>query len=125
RESDHATYTHLVSLRYTTDQEARKFAGTVFGSTNVRIVRIDDYHMEINPDGHLLLYKNVDKPGMLAKVGAELAAAQVNIAGLALGRDNPGQKALTVMNVDSQISPEVLRKLEKIEGVFEMRLVKL
>lgn len=125
RESDHATYTHLVSLRYTTDQEARKFAGTVFGSTHVRIVGIDDYHMEINPDGHLLLYKNVDKPGMLAKVGSELAAAQVNIAGLALGRDNPGQKALTVMNVDSQISPKVLKKLERIEGVFEVRLVKL
>ncbi|MBI3004231.1 MAG: phosphoglycerate dehydrogenase [Ignavibacteriales bacterium] len=125
RESDNLSYTHLVSLAYQTDLEKRKFAGTVFGTSQVRIVQIDDYHMEIHPEGHLILYKNVDRPGMLAKVGAELANADINIAGLALGRDNPGQKALTVMNVDSSIPLQTIRKLEQIEGVFEVRTAKL
>ncbi len=125
RESDHASYTHLVTLTYQTDVEERRFAGTVFGNSHVRIVQIDDYHMEIHPEGHIVLYKNVDKPGMLARVGAELAKAEINIAGLALGRDNPGQKALTVINVDSGIPAQTLRKLEQIEGVSEVRTVKL
>ncbi|MBI4428395.1 MAG: phosphoglycerate dehydrogenase [Ignavibacteriales bacterium] len=125
RESDHAAYTHLVALTYQTDVEKRKFAGTVFGNSQVRIVQIDDYHMEIHPDGCLLLYKNVDKPGMLAQVGAELAKASINIAGLALGRDKPGEKALTVMNVDSSIPIQTLQKLEQIDGVFEVRTAKL
>ena len=125
RESDHISYTHLITLKYQTDKETRKFAGTVFGNSQVRIVQIDDFHMEIHPEGHLLFYKNVDKPGMLAKVGSELALANINIAGVALGRDKPGQKALTVMNVDSQIPGQILKKLEQIEGVFEVRTAKI
>lgn len=125
RESDHEVYTHVVGLKYETDKEQRGFAGTVFGNSQVRIVKIDGYHLEVNPEGHLLFYRNIDKPGMLARVGAELATAGINIAGLSLGRDKPGQKALTIMNVDSQIPLETLRKLEAIEGVFEVRLAKL
>ncbi|MGB2868602.1 MAG: phosphoglycerate dehydrogenase [Bacteroidota bacterium] len=125
RESDHEVYTHVVGLKYETDREQRSFAGTVFGNSQVRIVKIDGYHLEVNPEGHLLFYRNIDRPGMLARVGAELAAAGINIAGLSLGRDKPGQKALTIINVDSQIPPETLRKLEAMEGVFEVRLAKL
>ena len=125
REGENVTYTHLISLTYETNKEKRSFSGTVFGNSHARIVQIYGYPLEINPEGHLLIYTNIDKPGMLASVGSILAAENINIAGLSLGRDNPGQKALTIINIDSPISSEILRKLEKIEGVLEVRAVKL
>jgi len=125
RETENDSYTHLITVTFFSDSEERKLAGTVFGNSHVRIVRIDDYHMEINPEGHLLFYKNIDKPGMLAKVGSELAAANINIAGLALGRDMPGKKALTVMNVDSAIPAEIIKSLSRIDGVFDVRTAKI
>ncbi|MEX1275032.1 MAG: phosphoglycerate dehydrogenase [Bacteroidota bacterium] len=125
RESDNEAYAHLITLKYETTNESRRFAGTVFGKSHARIVRIDDYHLEINPDGHLLIYTNIDKPGMLASVGSILAGESINIAGLSLGRDNPGQRALTIINIDSPIPSAVLKKLEQISGVFEMKVVKL
>jgi D-3-phosphoglycerate dehydrogenase len=125
RESDNEAYAHLVTLKYETTNESRRFAGTVFGNSHARIVRIDDYHFEVNPEGHLLIYSNIDRPGMLASVGTMLAAENINIAGLSLGRDKPGQKALTIINVDSPISSDLLKKLEQIDGVFEVKAVKL
>jgi phosphoglycerate dehydrogenase-like enzyme len=116
KESERDSYTNLITLRYETNKEARRFSGTVFGNIHPRLVRIDDF---------LLFYSNIDRPGMLAGVGAILAAEEINIAGLSLGRDQPGRKALTVINVDSPIPPDVLRKLGEIDGVFEVRAVRL
>ena len=125
RESEHPSYMHLVTVRYETDKEMRRFAGTVFSNTHARIVRIDDFHFEVNPEGFLLFYTNIDRPGMLASVGATLADEKINIAGLSLGRDRPGQKALTVINVDNPLTASVLQRVGKIEGVSDVRSVQL
>lgn len=125
REQDHEVYTHLLSVVYETDKEKRNLAGTVFGHRNVRIVGIDTFHFEIRPEGHLLIYRNVDRPGMLAAVGKILADAQINIAGVSLGRYGMGGQALTVMNVDSPIPNGLLMKIAGLQGVSEVKLVKL
>lgn len=62
---------------------------------------------------------------LLASVGATLAVEKINIAGLSLGRDKPGQRALTVINVDSPLTEDILRKVEKIDGVFDVKAVRL
>ena len=125
RELDGGSYTHLIKIEYESDQGKRTVAGTVFENSHIRIVQMDGYRLEIVPEGTMLFYKNIDKPGMLAAVGSILASAGINIAGLALGRDEPGQRALTIINVDSPIPQGVLKKMELIEGVFEVRSAKL
>jgi D-3-phosphoglycerate dehydrogenase / 2-oxoglutarate reductase len=125
RESENPSYKHLITVRTETDKEARRFAGTVFSDTYARLVRVDNYHFEVNPEGFLLFYTNIDRPGMLASVGATLADENINIAGLSLGRDKPGQKALTVINVDSALTDEVLARLGRIDGVYEVRAIRL
>jgi D-3-phosphoglycerate dehydrogenase len=125
KEADGGSYTQLITVEYESAQGKRVAAGTVFGNSHPRIVRVDEYYLEILPEGNLLFYRNIDRPGMLASVGAALAAAGINIAGLALGRDNPGERAVTIVNIDSQIPPGVLMNLEKIEGVFEVKQVRL
>jgi len=125
KDSERDSYLNLLTVRYETNKEARRFSGTVFGNIHPRIVRIDDFHFEVNPEGHLLFYSNIDRPGMLAGVGAILAAERINIAGLSLGREEPGRKALTVISVDDAIPSSVLKKLGEMEGVFEVRAVKL
>jgi D-3-phosphoglycerate dehydrogenase len=124
-ESEKDSYTSLLTVRYDTNKETRRFSGTVYGNIHARIVRIDDFHFEVNPEGHLLFYSHVDRPGMLGGVGAILAAERINIAGLSLGRGQPGRKALTVINVDGAIPSSVLKKLGEMEGVFDVRAVKL
>lgn len=104
---------------------SRLVAGTVFGASDVRITGLDGYHFEAKPEGHLLIYYNTDKPGMLARVSAILAQASVNISDLSLGRLKPGEKALTVISTDGPVLPEILREIARIQGVSDVRTVLL
>lgn len=125
KEADGGSYTNLIKVEYESDQGRRIAAGTIFGNFHPRIVRVDDYFLEILPEGNLLFYRNIDRPSMLAGVGAVLAAAGINIGGLALGRDKPGERAVTIINIDTPIPSGVLLKLEQIDGVFEVKQVRL
>ena len=62
---------------------------------------------------------------MLAKVGAILAEANINIAGLSLGRTGVGERALTVVGVDNTIPDAVLKKVQALDGVFHAKVVTL
>ena len=124
-EAESGSYTHLIKLSYESDAGPHLLSGTVFGSASGRIVQVDDYLIELSPEGHMLFYRNIDRPGMLATVGSVLASSGINIGGLSLGRVTPGEKALTVINVDSAIPGEIIEKLRGIEGVFDVRSVHL
>lgn len=125
KEQEHSVYTHLVRVQYETDKETRMLMGTVVGRHNVRIVGIDTFHFEINPEGYMLFYSNVDRPGMLAAVGSILAEEQINIAGVALGRFSAGKQALTIMSLDSPISQNILDRISRLQGVSDAKLVRL
>jgi D-3-phosphoglycerate dehydrogenase len=112
-------------VRYDAGGEVREIAGTVFGASSVRLVQLDGFPVEVNPSGYLLSYRNIDRPGMLAKVGSILAARNVNIAGVSLGRSAMGATALTVMNLDSGIDPETRKQLCSLEGVSDVRVMYL
>lgn len=125
RDGASGNYTNLLQLRFTDDAGEREVAGTVFSSSTIRLVRVDGFRFELNPEGHLLVYNNIDKPGMLARVGTILAAHNVNIAGVSLGRTAAGERALTVMNIDSAIPPAALDALNSDAGISNLKVVTL
>ncbi len=118
-------YSHLVRVSYETERETRVLHGSVFGHSKLRIVGVDEMRFEIAPEGTLLFYRNVDRPGMLAAVGAILAEAGINISGVALGRYGVGSQALTVMSLDSQISQKTMTKISSLGGVSDASQVRL
>ena len=120
-----SNYTNLLTVDCETDKENKSLAGTVFGNNELRIVSIDSFHLELKPEGHMLFYSNIDKPGMLATVGKILADANINIAGLSLGRLEAGKEALTVINTDSEINKKVVKDILAINGVHKVLTVKI
>ncbi len=125
RNVDPAPYATILRVRYETETETREVAGTVLGPHAVRLVAMDGFSFEVRPEGYLLIYRNIDRPGMLARVGTILASHGVNIAGVSLGRFRAGETALTVMNVDSAVPQAALEEITSQEGVSSVRLVRL
>ncbi len=125
RNPDPAPYASLLRVRYETDHDTLEVAGTVLGPRAVRLVAMNGFSFEVRPEGYLLVYRNIDRPGMLARVGAILARHQVNIAGVSLGRSRPGEIALTVMNVDSAIPETALREISSQEGIAALHQIRL
>ncbi len=120
-----STYTNLMTVEFTSDKEKRSFAGTVIGNNELRIVNIDNYLLELKPEGNLLFYSNIDRPGILATVSKILAEENINIAGLSLGRNEMGKEALTVINVDSEIDKKSIEAISSIAGVDKVSAVKV
>lgn len=67
-----------------------------------------------------ILHRNVS--GMLGRFTAIFGEAGINIAGMA--NTSKGEYAYALLDIDSPITDEVLKKLEKTEGVLRVRKVK-
>jgi D-3-phosphoglycerate dehydrogenase len=125
REAEHGSYTNLVEVEVQAGDETHVVGGTIFHGTDLRLVRIDTYELEAKPEGEMILYRNVDKPGMLATVGDLLARANINIGALALGRKARGEMALTAVSVDDEVPADVLQQIADLDGVEGVRSVKI
>ncbi len=117
-------FSNLIQVTLKTEEGKREVAGTIFGEDDPRLVRVDEYEVEVKLEGRLLFYKNEDRPGMVAAVGGILAEADINIGVLQLGRTGGrGGMALTALSVDDEIPASVVEKIEALNGVGGVKLV--
>jgi D-3-phosphoglycerate dehydrogenase / 2-oxoglutarate reductase len=113
-----------------------KGSATVLHGHQPRLLAFDGMDIESPLEGSLLVCRNLDVPGVIGNIGTVLGQQGVNIANFALGRErnregsreqaNAGPlKALSVVQVDEPIGPEVLEALSKIPHLLQARLVRL
>src|SRR5581483_1342876 len=100
-------------------------SGAVLGNRVLRLIRIDGYRVESAPEGYFLMLHNRDVPGVVGAVGTVLGQAGINIAGLELGRDRVGGTALSLVEVDQPVPPEVLERLKTLPAITAAALLKL
>jgi len=118
-------FANLVTVEAKTPRGVTSVAGTLFGRHTARIVRVDDYHVDVAPRGHLIVTRNHDRPGVIAHVSAVLARRGVNIADMTCGRDRPGGTSTLVISIDSAVTGEVVREIEDSPLILRAQLVSL
>ena len=118
-------YANLVRVIITTDKGTFKVNGTIFDDMKERIVKINDFEIDMSPRGTMILTHNLDVPGVIGQIGTILGSNSINIARMAVGRNAAYGGALNVTMVDSNVSEDVLDKLRKAKNVVSVRLVKL
>jgi len=117
-------FTNLISVEVDSSIGKKLIAGTVFSKNLLRIVRIDEFNVDIVPSSHMLICTHEDKPGMVGKIGTILGKEKINIAGLQLSRRKKGETNLTILNVDTTPSDSAIKKIKEIEGIQEVHLIK-
>ena len=105
-----ANYANLIELRVHSGAATRLVAGTILSDVP-RIVRIDDFDIDVHPFGHLLVTTHRDRPGVIGRVGTLLGAGDINISRMQVGRHVPRGESIMVMNVDEPVLPELLAEL--------------
>lgn len=112
-------YANKIIVEVISDDSKHVISGTVFQNGEAHIVQIDDFELDIRPDGHLLLVPHKDQPKVVGPVGMILGEAGVNIAGLQLGRKELGGDSLMVLNIDNPVPDSVLKELETLPAVHK------
>lgn len=116
-------YANLIRVDVTTGDGVRSMAGSIFGRRHARIVEIDGYHLELNPEGVMLFIRNRDAPGVLGRIGTVMGNAQVNIGEALLSRGRKSGDAYLVVKVDTDPPENVLRELGEIDGIIAIQKV--
>lgn len=87
---------------------------TLFGSTQVpRIVSLLGYKIDIVPAKECLVFEYVDAPGRVGIIGTILGNAGVNITTMQIGTKEAEETALVVMNVEGDVTDEVIASLRE------------
>ncbi len=124
--SSHAEdYHSLITLKMASGGEQYIVGGTIFGKKDEKFVKFGSYDIEVVPEGNILMVYNNDKPGVLGAIGTYLGKNNINIAGLQLGRDKPGGRAVAFIMVDQQVSDEILYGLTKLENIISAKTISL
>ncbi len=118
-------FVNLVSVKVETDVDKRSVWATLSPNRQPRIVKVDDFYVDVAPQGHLIVMKNWDKPGIIGSIGTLLGKHGINIAAMNFGRKELGGEAVSVLNVDSPISAELLEEILKIDNVLKVKLINL
>lgn len=124
RPADSSEFTDLIEVTIGNEKEAVSVAATFFGN-QPRLVRIDDRNLEASPSGNLLIFENTDEPGIVGAIGQVLGECGINIGSMSLSRNEAGGNALSVINVDSEVTGEALTKINAIAGVQKAKAVVL
>jgi D-3-phosphoglycerate dehydrogenase / 2-oxoglutarate reductase len=111
--------TELIEISAIKGAETCTVAGTFFGKS-ARIVHIAGHHVETNPAGRFLFVENDDRPGIVGTVGTRLGGAGVNIANMALSRTADRTRAVTVIEVDTEPSVQLLEELRGTPGIIRV-----
>lgn len=118
-------FSNLMVLRLKTSERDFSVAGTLLGGDHLRLVDVDGVEMDAIPQGHLLLVKNDDTPGVVGHLGTVLGARAINIARMTVGRKPGSGRAVMLIEVDSEVQPDALAAVGAIPGVREARSVRL
>ncbi len=136
-------YANLVTLRVSADgaggadngeAEATRVLAATRAWGEERVVRVDRYATDFTPQGNILVCHNVDRPGMIGRVGTILGDAGVNIAhmdvgpvasGIAGRARHPGGEALMVLSLDNHVPAAALERIREMPDITGTTVIML
>ncbi|THF78340.1 phosphoglycerate dehydrogenase [Cohnella fermenti] len=118
-------FTNLVSVTLRTDKEERTVAGALLNGFGARITQIDQYPVDVAPEGNLLLISHNDKPGIIGRVGTLLGSNDVNIATMQVGRKLVGGAAIMVLGVDKAVPKDVIAQVADLTDLVTAKEIQL
>jgi D-3-phosphoglycerate dehydrogenase len=111
-------FTNLVAVSV----DGARVAGTTIGREDRHwLVSAFGFELEIELAPRVVLLRYDDVPGVIGRVGTLFGEAGVNIANMAVSRNNQGGKALMALSIDSPAPPELLERLR--EGVDDAHYI--
>ena len=120
REASSSTSHDYVNL-VTVGGGGHSIGGTLVGLRGEpRIVMVDDHSVDVPPADNMLVVRNEDVPGMIAKVTGVLGDAGVNIDDMHLGRSPEGAAALMILATDRAVPDEVQSGILAVAGVVSV-----
>ncbi len=117
-------FRNLITLRIGEGDNIREVSGTVRWGRPI-LVRINEYWINLELDGYMLICTNEDRPGMIGQVGTMLGRENVNVSFMQVGRDKPLGHAVMAIGLDQAPLESLLDDIANVEDIHSVQLVKI
>ncbi len=108
--------------------ESHRILGTAYADGLPRVLRIDEFNMDMIPEDQMVIIQNKDQPGMIGFIGTTFGNANVNIADMVISRvfhADGSAHALSLLKVDSAPSATLIDELRKNPGILRVKTANL
>lgn len=115
-------YHTMVTITVKTDRRERSISGTIFAG-EPRVVSVHGINLEATLGTRMLYINNEDKPGLIGNLGKLLGDNNINVANFHLGRGDSKGEALALVEVDQDVSDEIVAKIAALPSVKQAKLL--
>ncbi len=110
-------FINLITFTVVSTEMTSKVSGTIFGKKDPRIVIVNDFRLELIPEGHMALIHNHDKPGAIGSIGVTLGKHNINIDRMQVGQDIEGEANIIFLKTNIRIPEDVQEELRSLPMV--------
>ena len=128
--ADARDFTDLLRVTIVSGGSRTRVVGTTFGRRHrPHLLEAWGSRFNIQLEPNLALFRYVDQPGMIGRVGGIFGESGINISGAAVGRrpdaDHVGGVATMIVTTDSPVSQDVVDAIAESDGFEAGRTVSL
>lgn len=108
--------------------ESHRILGTVYADGLPRILRIDNFNMDMVPEGNMVIIMNRDQPGVIGLVGTTFGSSRINIADMVISREfqkDGSAVAMMLIKTDSPPTEELLGGLRMQPPILKVKAAAL
>ncbi|WP_052098138.1 L-serine ammonia-lyase, iron-sulfur-dependent subunit beta [Paenibacillus stellifer] len=116
---------NTVRLELAGESGGLSLTGISIGGGNIEIVEIDGFSVKLSGMYPTVLIHHMDYLGVLAGVTDTMRRGRVNIGHMSLDRKNRSGAALTVLELDERLAPELAAELMALPAVQSVKLIHL
>ena len=125
KSSDAGDFISVIRVRVESGKKPHRIAGTLYNRKDPRIIEIDNFQVEVAPEGHMMLILNVDRPGVIGNVGQVLGDNKINIARMQCSREERGGNALLIIGLDAPLPASVVETIKRGSNILSVKLADL
>lgn len=106
-------------IKVTAKSEDDEFSAEGTTLHDPKILKVNDYWVDVKPEGHMFIAKYEDVPGSIGKIGTALGEYGINIGIMQVGRDEKGGRAIMILTLDKEIPKEVIKGIQDLDNVYD------
>lgn len=115
-----APHPNTVKITVTKGDKKMSITGISIGGGNIQVTELNGFSVSLSMNTPTLIVVHQDVPGMIAQVTDNLSKHNINIAQMTVTRENQGQKAIMIIEVDSRDCQDCVNEIANIPHLYNV-----
>ena len=118
-------YTNQITVQTRSNGDTHVVAGTIIGRNQPRVVNINNFRLELTPEGRFVMIHNHNKPGAIGSIGTLLGRNKINISKMRVGQQVGSDKTMIFLRTDEEIPQSILKELGQLDLIIDVQAFEL